>query len=162
MAVIAPLVLIALYTLVLSLTREAHYPLKTPLEGTWQAEGTVEESHGDEPVGTKVSRAWQFERRCKGDNCRLVFTRQARDGTEVAPVTAHGSRLSAEFRVRTPGCGTERTGVLTRHFEVLAEPEFGRLTARSVTDGSFPNCGVDGTDQERRSTYRWIARKRSS
>jgi hypothetical protein len=161
MAIVAPLVLIALYTLVLSLTREAHHPLKTTLEGTWQAEGTVEESHGDEPVGTKVSRAWQFERRCEGDRCRLVFTRQGRDGTEVAPVTAHGSILSAEFRVRTPGCGTARTGVLTRHFEVLAEPEFGRLTARSVTDGSFPNCGVDGTDQQRRSTYRWIARKRS-
>ena len=55
MAVIAPLVLIALYTLVLSLTREAHHPLRTTLEGTWQADGTVEESHGDEPVGTKVS-----------------------------------------------------------------------------------------------------------
>jgi len=161
MVVIAPLVLIALYTLVLSLTLEAHHPLRTTLEGTWQADGTVEDSHNDEPVGTKVSRTWQFERRCEGDHCRVWFTRQAREGTEAAPVIAHGSRLSAEFRVRTPGCGTERTGVLTRRFEVLAEPEFGRLLARSVTDGSFPNCGFDGADQQMRSTYRWIARKRS-
>jgi len=160
MVVIGPLLLIALYTLLLSLTREAHHPLRTTLEGTWQADGVVEESRGGEPVGTKVTRTWRLERRGEDGRCRLWFARQARDGIEQAPVTAYGSRLSAVFRVRTPGCRTERTSLLTRRFEVLAEPEFGRLIARSVTDGSFPNCGVDGADQQMRSTYRWIARKR--
>lgn len=157
--VLAPLLLIGLLWVVISPTLETQHPDRTTLEGRWVAEGTVEESFGDSPAGTKVMREWKFERRCEAGRCVLWFSRQADEGIESAPLTGQGSRLTATFEVRARSCTPDRPGVVKRRFELLAEPEYGRVTAHSTTDGTYPRCNVDGSDQRRRSAYRWTARK---
>ena len=159
MLVIAPLLMILVVGVVLSLER-AH--ASSPLVGSWEAEGFVVKASGatTEQPGMQLSRRWEFQERCGLDECRLWLRREAAGGrVESAPVDRLHGRLRAVFTLRTVGCGAPATGTVTRVFDITVAPGARRLTAEERADSRFPGCATGGTTDRSTNTLRWIARR---
>ena len=158
MLVIAPLLLIALFAVVLSTTGPAHNPLHTTLEGRWQAHGTVTADSDPEtyqPPGTRIARSWVFSERCTNEQCRLWLTREVAGGrTEAAPVRRVAGKLHAVFRKSTPSCSAD-PGSVTRFFDITVAAGAHRLTATEGTDARVPGCAPERST----SSVRWTARR---
>ena len=130
--------------------------------GQWRARGVVETSSGsaDQPVGTRLERAWVFHQRCADGRCRLWLSRESADIVESAEVRQRGDHVRAIFTRRTDGCRTRETGVLTRRFDITAGS--AGLEASEVVAGAYPGCTMFGGMGRTRGTVIWKVTKVSS